>query len=65
MQLDRSNLGPFVIGSGVALVECVLGRWTRWKGAKPRDLFDALEGVKLSWTVVASTKCRIGVHVHD
>lgn len=35
-------------------------------GAKaPRDLFDTLEGMKLSWMVVVSSQCRIGVHVHD
>lgn len=63
---DRSNTAPVCndFRGGPSRHACS-GGWIRWKGAKPRDPFDALEGVKLSWRVVASPQCRVGVHVHD
>lgn len=55
--LDRSRGGP---GRQV----CSEGG-SRGREPRPRDLFDALEGLKLSWRVAASPQCRIGVHMHD
>jgi hypothetical protein len=46
-----------VVGSGVAhglRWEGGLGSVHQWKEAKPCDLLDTLEEMKLSWTVVAS-----------
>lgn len=66
MRLDRSNMAPVSARSrgGPGRQVCSEGG-PGGREPRPRDLFDALEGVKLSWTVVASPQCRIGVHVHD
>lgn len=59
-------MAPFLLASGVAPVDKYIRKVDQVEGSQgPRDLFDALEGVKLSWRVVASPQCRIGVHVHD
>lgn len=59
-------MAPFLLASGVGPVGKCIRKVGQVEGSQGRrDLFDALERVKLSWRVVASPQCRIGVHVHD